>query len=337
MRTSPSSEIPEGTSFSYPRHLPLGHFPTPLQRLERLSKELGVWLLLKRDDLCESAAGGNKVRKLEFTLQEMLDQGADTLVTCGAPQSNHVRICALFCARLGLRSVMLLAGERPATISGNLLLSSLAGAELRYVPDLPMDELDALMRKTAAELRARGARPYVLPFGGSNALGALGYTRMVEELAVQCPDADAIVTASASGGTLAGILLGIKLYGLSAKAVGMAVAFSPEKTRASALRIAKEAVRQYSLGIDVRDEDLLVLPAVGVGYSKNTPAELAGISGFVRDHGMVFDTTYSGKAFYHFLVQLRKRNVFGRKVVFVHTGGIFGLFAKQDALGSAGH
>src|SRR5690242_14366336 len=158
-----------------PARLQLALAPTPLLRLDRVSRRLGVELFVKRDDLTGLLESGGKVRKLEFLVGEALQQGADTLITCGPPQSNGCRAVAAVAARLGLRAVLALSGERPATYDGDLLLGRLLGAEVRYGGDTAASGLDALVEQLAVEVRARGGRPYVIPESGADEVGALGY------------------------------------------------------------------------------------------------------------------------------------------------------------------
>src|SRR6266545_746277 len=195
-----------------PARLPLSLVPTPIMKLERLSRRLGVEFHVKRDDLTGLLESGNKVRKLEFLVGEALQQGADTLITCGPPDSNGCRAVAAVAARLGLHAVLAIRGERPAAYDGNLLLGRLLGADRRYYPKLgpelgpglAPERAEGVMETLAAEVRARGGRPYVIPESGAGELGALGYVECAVELSEQihhgAPRFDSIVITAGSGG-----------------------------------------------------------------------------------------------------------------------------------------
>ena len=182
----------------------LAYAPTPLLKLERLSRELGVELWVKRDDLTGLLESGNKVRKLEFLVGDALAQSADTLITCGTLQSNCCRTVAAVAARLGLRAIVALKGARPAEWDGNLLLDRLLGAEVRFCADAEWDKIDEILEELAVRVRRRGGTPYVIPESGATVAGALGYVACGEELAQQirhgAPDFDTVVITAFSGG-----------------------------------------------------------------------------------------------------------------------------------------
>ena len=204
-------------------------------KLERVSRRLGVELYVKRDDLTGLLESGNKVRKLEFLVGEALEQRADTLMTCGTLQSNCCRAVAAVAARLGLNAVLAVKGARPAAYDGNLLLDRLLGAEIRYLSDDEWGRVDGVLEEMAAELRARGHRPYVIPESGSNEVGALGYLECAVELAEQighgAPRFDAVVISAYSGGSQAGLLMGKQLAGLPSEIVGVPIAWPADKVR----------------------------------------------------------------------------------------------------------
>jgi D-cysteine desulfhydrase len=310
------------------RRLQLAALPTPIEPLHRLSDRLGVELRVKRDDLTGLLVSGNKVRKLEFLLAEALELGADTLITCGGAGSNHCRATAVIAARLGLGCRLLLRTPEglpePKPWTGNLLLSSLAGAELRFVtPDAYRDH-EGLFGAAVAELEAAGHRPYVVPEGGSNALGAEGYAAAFEELLSQWPEADTVISAMGSGGTAAGLVLGRRRVGRGPMPVAVNVCDDEEFFRA---RIA-------SILGDRADHDLRILDGFkGRGYARSSPEELDLIADVARTEGLFLDPVYTGKAFLGLMQTLASRpGDLGERVLFLHTGGVYGLFAEADAL-----
>lgn len=320
----------------FPRYR-LGHFPTPLERLDRLTEALGgpeIWI--KRDDCTGLASGGNKTRKLEFLVAAALAEGADTLVTQGATQSNHVRQTAAAACRAGLECHALL--ERRVTnqgvdyeVAGNVLLDGMMECQIDFRPEgLDMNaEAEAL----AETLRAQGRKPYVIPGGGSNPVGALGYAACAEELVWQA-DAeglriDHVVHATGSAGTQAGLLAG--LYALNAPIP--VTGFSVRAPRAKQIdNVHALAVRTAAL-IGARGElprEMVVAhdDQVGPGYGQPTEAMVDAILLLARLEGILLDPVYSGKGFAGMLAMIRA-GVFGKneRVVFLHTGGSVALFA----------
>src|SRR5207244_4687380 len=202
--------------------LHFAHLPTPIEPLPRLSEALGgPRLLIKRDDQTGLAFGGNKTRKLEFLLAEAREQGAKTLISGGALQSNHCRQTAAAAARFGFKCILVLTGDKPEHASGNLLLDQLFGAEIVYVAD--RKDRDKILQETFDRATKEGTKPYLVPYGGSNATGALGYAFAMKELIDQNVSADWIVFATSSGGTHAGLLLGQRVFGFSGKILGISV------------------------------------------------------------------------------------------------------------------
>ncbi|MCA9513437.1 MAG: D-cysteine desulfhydrase family protein [Myxococcales bacterium] len=326
-----------------PDRLALAARPTPLQPLPRLSAELGVELLVKRDDLTGSHLSGNKIRKLDYLLHDALARGATHVITCGGAQSNHCRATALAARPLGLVPVLVLrtpsgtAADLSSPPAGNQLLDRLAGAELRFVTPDGYRDRERVMAALAAELErdAPGARAVVIPEGGSSALGAWGYVDAAHEMAAQWGDepADSVVVATGSGGTLAGLALGFKAAGLPTIARGVAVCDDEATFRAIVRRIGAEAHAAYGLpALDDADFDVID-GFVGRGYALSTPEELAFLRDVARGDGLVLDPVYTNKALRAVVTLLRADPTrLGRRVVFVHTGGIFGLFPDAEAL-----
>lgn len=317
-----------------PDRVPLAVTPTPLEPLPVLSSRFGVELHAKRDDLTGAPLSGNKVRKLEFLLAEAKAEGADVVITCGGVQSNHCRATAIAARRLGLDSVLLLRVPDPAApppVEGNVLLDRLVGAELRYISPAQYRERKTLFPLVAEELRARGRRPYIIPEGGSNALGSFGYVRCVEEIAAQLPPGPAtLVYAAGSGGTGAGLILGVKALGLPWRVVGVNVCDDRDYFVRAIGEVIEEAIARYAPSMPFSRDEIEILDGyVGEGYAKSRPAELRLIAEVARAEALILDPVYTGKAFFGMASELRKDpRAFGERIVFLHTGGIFGLFPK---------
>jgi D-cysteine desulfhydrase len=321
-----------------PPRLALAQAPTPLHAAPVLSRRLGVELLWKRDDLTGSWLSGNKIRKLEFLLAEAEAEGADTIITCGGEQSNHCRATALAARARGMASYLLLRTEdpaRPPAPEANILLDRLAGAEIRWVSHAEYQRRAELFVEVAVALRARGRKPYVVPEGGSNALGALGYIRCVEELAAQVgPGPLTLVYAAGSGGTGAGLLLGARLHRLDWRIVGVNVCDDRDYFVRVIGEICEDAIARFGLPVGVpRDEIEIADGYVGRGYARSRPEELTLLRDVAHAEGIVLDPVYTGKAFYGLAAELAADpRRFGPRVVFLHTGGLFGLFPKAAEL-----
>jgi len=319
-----------------PERLRLAYAPTPIEPLPRLGDALGVELYVKRDDLTGFAESGNKVRKLEFLVHEALDQGADTLITVGALQSNCCRATAAIAARLGLRCVLGLRGERPAVADGNLLLARLFGAEPVFVPPDEVDRPDALFARLTEMVRQRGGRPYVIPESGSNELGVLGYAAVVEELQAQiaagAPAPDAVVIAAWSGGSLAGLHLGQALFGLSAEIWGVPVAFEAESIRDYVWNTVRKAASRFGFEVGLDREAIRLLDGYqGSGRAATRPEELTIVGRVAREVGLLLEPVYTAKAFLA-LADAARRGGLGRRVMFLHTGGGFGVFPFREPI-----
>jgi D-cysteine desulfhydrase len=307
--------------------LSLARLPTPLTRLDRLSGDVGVEIWVKRDDLTGFGLSGNKVRKLDLLLGEAIDEGADTVITCGGLQSNHCRAVAVAARQLGLTPHLLLRGVAPAVADGNLLLDHLLGAAITLcTPDEYRSARGALMQQIADHVRARGGRPYVIPEGGSNGLGALGLARAASEVAEEAEPFDAVFVAVGSGGTLAGLALGEDIGPLR----GVAVCDDRQTFVDIVERIGREAEERGSLPMPPVGERWEVLEAYrGPAYGVATPEVWATIRRVAEREGLLLDPVYTGKAFHGMLEEIRSGRARGR-VLFWHTGGAFGLFGRGD-------
>ena len=310
----------------------IAHLPTPLEMLPRLTAHLGgPQLWAKRDDQTGLATGGNKTRKLEFLVAEALAQGADTLVTCGAAQSNHARQTAAAAARFGLACTLVLRGEPPPQAQGNLLLDELLGAEIVWAG---ADDLTARLEETADALRSRGRRPYVVPYGGSNPVGVCGYVAAMEELLAQAAQAglsfDHIVLASSSGGTQAGLTVAARALGYRGRILGISVDLPADPLRRRMAELATATADHLGLPLTFAPEDFAVEDGYrGGGYGVISDLEREAIRLLARTEGLLLDPVYTGRAFGG-LIDLIRRGVFSpqERVLFWHTGGVAGLFAR---------
>jgi D-cysteine desulfhydrase len=323
----------------YPVRLDLARTPTPLEPLARLSEKFGIDMHVKRDDLTGADLSGNKIRKLEFLLADALANGCDTVITCGAAQSNHARATAIAAVRLGLGVRLLLRTRDPANpppLEGNILLDRLVGAEIVWLSFEEYGRRAEMLAAEAESLRNSGKTPYVIPEGGSNAMGAWGYVRAVEELALDLttlPGAKdlptTIIHATGSGGTTAGLILGVKLVGLTGRVVGINVCNDRDYFLRVVGDICQSAIDTYQLDLPFsRECDIEIVDGyVGKGYGKAGSRELSLIREVARSEGILLDPVYTGKAFYGMSQEVeRNPEVFGDRIVFVHTGGLFGLF-----------
>jgi D-cysteine desulfhydrase len=315
----------------------LAYAPTPLLKLERLSAELGVELWVKRDDLTGLLETGNKIRKLEFLIGEALAQGADTLITCGTLQSNCCRTVAAVSARLGLRAVLALKGEPPATYDGNLLLDRMLGADVRYVSDDDWRKIDEVMQDMGARERAQGRAPYLIPESGATVTGALGYLACGQELAQQAkhgaPEFDTIVITAFSGGSQAGLLMARQVAGLRADIVSVPIAWTADRVREYVVDVIDRARKRYGLAVDPPREVRVLDGFQGVGRADVRKEELETVLRLARLEGIVLDPVYTAKAFGGLLDTLRgDPRALGRRVCFVHTGGVFSVFPFREPL-----
>ncbi|HEX4654048.1 MAG TPA: D-cysteine desulfhydrase family protein [Candidatus Udaeobacter sp.] len=315
--------------------IPRLHFaqlPTRIESLPRLSSVLaGPRLLIKRDDQTGLALGGNKTRKLEFLLADARDQGAKTLITGGALQSNHCRQAAAAAARFGFDCILVLTGTESEQASGNLLLDQLFGAEIVYVPD--RKDRDRILQKTFDRAIENGKKPYLIPYGGSNAIGALGYAFAMKEQIDQNVGADWIVFATSSGGTHAGLLVGQRIFGFNGRILGISVDESEDWLKSEVSQIASATSGKFGHPIEFTPADVLVnADYCSAGYGVVTEAEREAIHLFATLEGLLLDPVYTGRAAAG-LIDLIRKGFFNKNetILFLHTGGQPALFAADYA------
>ena len=315
--------------------IPLARLPTPIQELNRLSEALGgPRLYVKRDDLTGLATGGNKARKLEYLLADARAQGAETVITTGAAQSNHARQTAAAAAKLGFGCVLVLGSMAPARLNGNLLIDSLVGARIRWTGG--RDPYD-VMQEVAEEERSIGRTPYIIPTGGSNAIGSLGYVTAMEELLDQTreagPTIDAIVFPTGSGGTQAGLLVGADRGDFAGRLVGVSVARPADDLAQTVMSIAQLTAAWLGSSPPAPDQIIIRDEYLGQGYGVVGAPECEAIRRLARTEGLLLDPVYTGRAMAG-LLDMIAQDEFSKEetVLFWHTGGTASLFAHADTL-----
>lgn len=307
--------------------LNIAHLPTPIEVLPRLSAALnGQHLYVKRDDLTGPAFGGNKIRKLEFLLAQAQAGGARTLITTGAAQSNHCRQTAALAAQMGMKCILVLSGECNQIPSGNLLLDELLDAEIIWSP---REERNKIMQEAFDNAWAEGRRPYLIPLGGSNPLGTLGYAFGFDEFYKQQPKMDWIIVASSSGGTQAGLVLGARLVGWQGQILGISIDVSMGNLQQTVAHLASEASELINQKHFFAPDEILVNDDyLGEGYGIMGYMECEAIHLFAQTEGLFLDPVYTGRAAAG-LIDLIRNGFFkpDDNILFWHTGGTPALFA----------
>ena len=308
------------------------HLPTPIEELQRLTEVLGgARLLVKRDDQTGLAFGGNKTRKLEFLLAEALEQGARTLISGGAMQSNHCRQTAAAAAHFGLECILVLTGEMPEKPSANLLLDELFGAKIVAVPD--RKDRDRILQETFDNAVAERKQPYLVPYGGSSPTGALGYAFAMEEFMKQNANADWIVFGTSSGGTQAGLVLGQRVFGFKGNILGISIDESKEWLQSHVSKLASDASEKIGERLVFDPADVLAnADYCRAGYGVLTDAEREAVRLFAKYEGLLLDPVYTGRAAAG-MIDLIRQGFFKKDetVLFWHTGGQPALFADKYA------
>lgn len=330
----------------HPR-IPLAHLPTPLEPMKHLSERLGgprLWI--KRDDCTGLSTGGNKTRKLEFLGAEAISRGADTIITQGATQSNHARQTAAMAARLGMECHLLLedrtgSDDTSYNHNGNVLLDRLHGTTVSKRPGGA--DMAAEMEKLADHLRQDGRKPYVIPGGGSNPVGALGYVNAALEMLYQAGtmglDIATVVHATGSAGTQAGLVTGFKALGSGIPVLGIGVRAPRDRQEQNVFELARRTADHIGLGDIIERSDVVAdCDYVGPGYGLPTRGMIDAVTLVARTEGILLDPVYTGKGM-DGLINLVRNGRFRKDsdVVFVHTGGSAGLFGYPDQLDLPGY
>lgn len=320
-----------------PPRISLAQLPTPLQPLERLTKELGgPRLYVKRDDLTGTALSGNKVRKLEFSLAEARAQGCDAVITCGGIQSNHCRATVIAAAMLGMKTHLILRGSPVDAPDGNLFLDYLAGARISFYTVAEYNSRRPEIFAEIAEQFAReGHKAFAIPTGASDAVGAWGYIAACEEMKHDFNRLGIapthIICATGSGGTQAGLTAGNAIHNLGAQVACINICDDDEAFQIKVREDLLDWKVRYNHPLDVEALPIHVIDGhVGPGYAQATPDVFETIAHVARTEGLILDPVYTGKALNGLIKEIKKGRFTSRDtIVFIHTGGIYGLFAQR--------
>jgi D-cysteine desulfhydrase len=313
---------------NFPPSLGFTHAPTPVIELKR-NTAYRLWV--KRDDLTGIELSGNKIRKLDFLFQQALQEGADGIITCGGLQSNHCRAAAYLCRKVGLKCLLYLRGEPGQKPAGNYFLNLLSGAEIKYVDRAAYEQIDTRMTQEAARQSKQGTKYYIIPEGGSNEIGAWGYCRCFFELTGQMEDLgqppDAVVVASGSGGTHAGLLIGKLMADSSVDIISVNVCDDALYFQKKIARIIHAFEVRYQYRWDLNESDIHIIDGfVGPGYAEIDERVVKVIKRVILETGLILDPVYTAKAFLGLENALQMHKLKYKNIVFIHTGGVFGLF-----------
>lgn len=327
---------------NFPR-VHITHGPTPLEFMPRLTQALGgPNLYIKRDDCTGLGSGGNKTRKLEFLMADAVQHGADTIITQGATQSNHARQTVAIAVKMGMKCEILLEDRTGSKVdnykkSGNVFLDHLFGARVQEVPG--GTDMNAAMATLADELRAKGQKPYIIPGGGSNPIGALGYVtcalEMVNQFNTQDLRVDCVVHATGSAGTQAGLVVGLEGTRSQIPVLGIGVRAAKEAQETNVYNLAVKTAELLGVAGSIKRESVMAnCDYVGGGYGVPTPGMIEAVTLVARLEGILLDPVYSGKGMAG-LIDLCRKGHFkkGENVVFLHTGGAVALYGYMDAFG----
>lgn len=321
-----------------PERLHLANLPTGIEKLGRLSKALGgPEIYIKRDDQTGTEISGNKVRKLEYSLKEAMDNGCDYLITCGGIQSNHCRATAAAAVKLGMKCCLVLRGTDTAPPEGNLLIDRLLGADIRFITaEEYSNKRTKIMESIKQDMEQKGFKPYIIPEGASNGIGSFGYYTAMEEIIQQEKELntcfDCIVLSVGSGGTYSGLWLANKLLNHSADIYGINVCDNSEYFKSKIQEILYESMKYMNVNIPVSRDNINIIDGyVGRGYALSRPEELKFIHYLAELEGIIFDPVYTGKAMYGLTEEIKKGTFKDyRNILFIHTGGLFGLFPQGN-------
>lgn len=316
------------------KKVPLGQYPTPLEKMENLTKAHGKGnLYIKRDDATGPAFGGNKTRKLEYVIKEALDTGCTAMLTVGGPQTNHGRATVAAAIKYGLKPILVLSGSAPDYLSGNLTLDAMMGADIYF-----SEGRDDAVQKVIEKYEAQGDKVYNLAAGGSNPTGAAGYIMTVKEIMDQCEELGInpkyLVCAVGSLGTYGGLNVGVKYFGADFKIMGVPVSPSAEDPRIRAAAFMNKLSDEYEMGLTFTPDELLCCngpedaPFSGEQYNKPDPTTRKYMFELASKEGIILDPTYTGKSFRGFLEMVDSGEIDG-DVIYLHTGGATAVWTKE--------
>lgn len=337
--------------YHIPQKISLANLPTRIEKLERLSKELGKNIYLKRDDQTGIEVSGNKVRKLEYSVAEAQREGATVLITCGALQSNHARATAVVANKLGMKSVLVLVDGEKEPPNGNYLLDLILGADIRLIEPERYAEVLSIMEGIKEEYAQKGEKAYIIPTGASNAIGMFGYIEAIREIIAQekamSIHFDAVVDTVGSTGTYAGLVVGNVIYNGSYDILGFSISDTREAFQQRSYQNIIDCCKYLSQGgkvhtpqsLGIAEKDLQIIDEYrGRGYALNEPDDFEFLKEIARKEGIFVDPVYTGKALKGLIDKIRLANAgeidpiadFGsyQNILFIHTGGLYGLFPK---------
>jgi len=310
-----------------PAKIPIANLPTPIQKVEFK----GVKFLIKRDDFTGTELSGNKIRKLDYILADVKKKKADYLFTSGGDQSNHARATAIAARQIGVKTKLFLWGKDTSNPDGNLFLDKLVGTEIVFLSKKEYLNVNYIMLEESKRMQKLGHKVYITPSGGSTPLGLWGYMNFISELKEQnyLTKIKGLCAAYGSGGTAAGMLLGAAIEKSKTKIYVVNVLDDPEFVRSKIIELVEDTIFEYKIDVKVDYKNLIILDGYSKeGYKNIDDEKLKLIKDFYKSTGILFDPTYTGKAFYAFYDNFLK----GKKssnILFVHTGGLFGVFSKR--------
>ncbi|MBF4695716.1 D-cysteine desulfhydrase family protein [Fusibacter ferrireducens] len=315
-----------------PSRLSIANMPTPIQKLSHISQLLHKNVYIKRDDYTGNEWSGNKIRKLEYALNEAIQQGATTVITCGGLQSNHARATTAVANHLGLKTHLVLRGAKQEHPQGNLLLNEIMGAQISYLePEIFNRDYLNYMEQLKTDYAQKGIQAYIIPIGASNGIGNFGYYNCFQEIKAQEEDLsiqfDTIVTTVGSGGTYGGLFLGNLLENYPKKIVGFNISSTPDYFKSEITEIVKASLAIMNCEATFNTEDIQIIGGYeGIGYALTQPFELEFIKKIASLEGLILDPVYTGKAFRGLYNEIEKGTFDNsQNILFIHTGGLSGL------------
>lgn len=322
------------------KKISIGVFPTPLQYMENLTEYVGSGkLYIKRDDMTDIGMSGNKIRKLEYIIQDAKEKGYTTLLTFGGIQSNHARLTAAAAAKCNMKCILMLSGQRPDYCSGNLVLDQMFGADVYFLGGEFMEEgeeQDRMVEKVVKEYEAKGEKVYYIPIGGGNEIGSMGYINMIPEIMKQMEEqgieAKYLVCGVGSVGTYAGLWIGAKYYNAPFEVIGVSICSPVKFNLEYAVDYINRDCEFFGLDFRCKPEDLNIVYNTYVceGYNIPDPVTRKYIGLLARKEAIVVDPTYTGKVFYGFMDMIEKGVIpKGENAIFIHTGGIPAIWTKE--------